>query len=149
MELRTDRGVEHRCMPPCGATVTELPPPVSWAGPHIIRLSPDSGPAAGGTSVVITGRNFTRATAVRFGANAATSFAVCSFITFPEPFVSGCQARRDTKARRPCTQPPPPVLVPVSTTQKPPIRFRILPSRCSHCSCSSPRFATNRALSSR
>jgi hypothetical protein len=35
-----------------------------------------SGPAAGGTSVVISGRNFTGTTAVMFGANPATSFTV-------------------------------------------------------------------------
>jgi hypothetical protein len=39
----------------------------------------NSGPAAGGTTVVISGRNFTGATAVvMFGANAATSFVVDS-----------------------------------------------------------------------
>jgi len=68
---RTDRGVDHKCTPPCGAPVTQIPPPPSWLGPFITNIQPDSGPAAGGTSVVI--RNLTGAPAVRFGANAATA----------------------------------------------------------------------------
>jgi hypothetical protein len=75
---RTDRGVDHKCVPPCGAPTMQFPPPESWLGPFISSLSPDHGPAAGGKSVVITGRNFTGATAVMFGANAATSFTVNS-----------------------------------------------------------------------
>jgi hypothetical protein len=75
---RTDRGVDYQCTPPCGAPVTQFPPPESWAGPFIARLDPNTGPVVGGTSVVITGRNFTGATAVMFGANAATSFTVDS-----------------------------------------------------------------------
>jgi hypothetical protein len=58
--------------------VKQFEPPASWAGPFIARLDPDHGPASGGTSVVISGRNFTGATAVMFGANAATSFTVDS-----------------------------------------------------------------------
>jgi hypothetical protein len=73
---RTDRGVDHKCTPPCGAPVTQIPPPPSWLGPFISNIQPDSGPAAGGTTVTITGRNFTGATAVRFGTNNATSFTV-------------------------------------------------------------------------
>jgi hypothetical protein len=75
---RTDRGVDHRCIPPCGAPVTQIPPPGLWQGPFIASITPNSGPAAGGTSVVITGRNFAGATAVMFGANPATSFIVNS-----------------------------------------------------------------------
>ena len=41
-------------------------------------VSPNSGPPAGGTSVTITGMNFTGATAVKFGSTAATSFSVNS-----------------------------------------------------------------------
>ena len=44
--------------------------------PTVTGLSPTSGPAAGGTSVTITGTGFTGATAVKFGATAATSFTV-------------------------------------------------------------------------
>jgi alpha-tubulin suppressor-like RCC1 family protein len=47
-------------------------------GPTITRLEPGSGPAAGGTSVTITGSGFSGATAVSFGSNAAASFTVDS-----------------------------------------------------------------------
>ena len=46
--------------------------------PTITGLSPTSGPVSGGTSVTITGINFTGATAVNFGAVAAASFTVNS-----------------------------------------------------------------------
>jgi IPT/TIG domain len=46
--------------------------------PAVTSLSPNSGPAAGGTSVVITGTGFTGATAVDFGTTAATTFHVDS-----------------------------------------------------------------------
>ena len=42
------------------------------------HVSPNSGPGAGGTSVTITGTNFTGATAVTFGGTAATSVTVVS-----------------------------------------------------------------------
>ena len=41
-------------------------------------VSPASGPSSGGTSVTVTGTNFTGATQVRFGAVAATAFTVDS-----------------------------------------------------------------------
>ncbi len=47
-------------------------------GPTISGLNPSSGPAAGGTSVVITGTDLTGATAVTFGGTNATSFVVNS-----------------------------------------------------------------------
>jgi hypothetical protein len=46
--------------------------------PFLSALDPTSGPTTGGTSVVITGTNFTNATAVKFGTNNATSFTVNS-----------------------------------------------------------------------
>jgi IPT/TIG domain len=46
--------------------------------PTVTNLSPSAGPVGGGTSVTITGTNFTGATAVKFGANSATSFTVNS-----------------------------------------------------------------------
>lgn len=46
--------------------------------PTITAVSPSAGPASGGTSVTLTGTNFTGATAVRFGATAATSYTVIS-----------------------------------------------------------------------
>ncbi len=49
--------------------------------PGISMLSPKKGPAGGGTTVTITGHDFTGATTVRFGANEATSFSVESSTT--------------------------------------------------------------------
>ena len=46
--------------------------------PTVTSVNPNSGPPAGGTSVTITGNNFTGATAVKFGGNAAGSFTVNS-----------------------------------------------------------------------
>ncbi|WP_283610253.1 IPT/TIG domain-containing protein [Faecalispora anaeroviscerum] len=46
--------------------------------PTVTSLSPTSGMIAGGTSVTITGTDFTDATAVEFGGTAATSFTVDS-----------------------------------------------------------------------
>ncbi|MEI9982788.1 MAG: IPT/TIG domain-containing protein [Aliidongia sp.] len=48
------------------------------AVPVVSSLSPSNGPAAGGTSVVITGSDLRGATAVKFGATAAASFTVNS-----------------------------------------------------------------------
>src|SRR5207248_8334960 len=48
------------------------------AQPAVTSVSPSAGPTAGGTSVTITGTNLTGATAVNFGANAATGFTVNS-----------------------------------------------------------------------
>ena len=45
------------------------------APPAVASVSPSSGPAAGGTSVTITGTDFTGATAVSFGATPAASFS--------------------------------------------------------------------------
>ena len=44
--------------------------------PTVTGVSPTTGPTAGGTSVTITGTNFTGATAVSFGGTAATPFTV-------------------------------------------------------------------------
>ncbi len=51
-------------------------PPVP--SPQVVRVAPNDGPPAGGTSVTITGINFTGATAVKFGSANATSFTVDS-----------------------------------------------------------------------
>jgi len=50
-----------------------LPP-----APAVSSISPTSGPTTGGTSVTISGTNFTNASAVNFGATAATKFTVAS-----------------------------------------------------------------------
>jgi len=44
--------------------------------PTVTSLSPTNGPAAGGTSVTITGSGFSGATAVNFGADPATGFTI-------------------------------------------------------------------------
>jgi hypothetical protein len=61
------------------------------APPTVNSVVPNSGPAAGGTSVSITGTNFTAATAVKFGTRAATAYAVNSAtqITATSPLGSG------------------------------------------------------------
>ena len=46
--------------------------------PNITSIAPDNGPTAGGTTVVITGTDFTGTTAVDFGTIPATSFTVNS-----------------------------------------------------------------------
>lgn len=46
--------------------------------PDLVSILPASGPTAGGTSVVLTGTDFTGATAVTFGGVAAASFTVNS-----------------------------------------------------------------------
>ena len=59
--------------------------------PTIANVTPHSGSPAGGSTVTITGTNFTGATAVKFGANNASSFAVDSptSITAVSPAGSG------------------------------------------------------------
>jgi hypothetical protein len=48
------------------------------ATPLVTGVSPNTGPAAGGTSVTVTGTGFTGASAVNFGGSPATSFTVNS-----------------------------------------------------------------------
>ncbi|MFE3798846.1 IPT/TIG domain-containing protein [Nocardia tengchongensis] len=48
------------------------------AVPTLTTITPNAGPVAGGTTVVLTGTNLTGATAVSFGATPATSFSVDS-----------------------------------------------------------------------
>jgi hypothetical protein len=52
--------------------------PSATTSPTVTNVNPSSGPPAGGTSVSITGTNFTGATAVKFGSTAAASFKVNS-----------------------------------------------------------------------
>ena len=51
---------------------------VAAVAPTVTRISPASGPTAGGTAVTVTGTGFTGATSVTFGAVAAASFSVGS-----------------------------------------------------------------------
>jgi hypothetical protein len=48
------------------------------AAPTVTKVSPTSGPTAGGTTVTITGTNFTAGSTVQFGSNPATSAQVVS-----------------------------------------------------------------------
>ncbi|WP_327120539.1 IPT/TIG domain-containing protein [Nocardia sp. NBC_01730] len=59
---------------------TSNPLPYTYGAivPTLTSISPASGPAAGGTTVVLTGTNLTGATAVSFGGTPATSFTVNS-----------------------------------------------------------------------
>jgi hypothetical protein len=59
--------------------------------PSVTSISPNNGPAAGGTPIIIAGNNFTGANAVRFGGTPATSFTVNSAtsITATSPAGSG------------------------------------------------------------
>jgi hypothetical protein len=55
--------------------------------PTVTAVTPSNGPMTGGTSVTLTGTNFTGATAVKFGTNAATTYTVnsASSITVTSP----------------------------------------------------------------
>ena len=57
---------------------TSFPPYISVASPPptVTAVSPKSGPAAGGTTVTITGDYFTGATSVMFGTTAATTYTI-------------------------------------------------------------------------
>ncbi len=62
-----------------GTSTTTLADQFTYAAsPTVIGVSPSSGPAHGGTQVVIAGTTLTGATAVYFGATPATSFSVVS-----------------------------------------------------------------------
>ena len=52
--------------------------PWPFPGPGVVGMNPHFGPAAGGTTVTITGRDYTGATQVSFGTSAAASFVVNS-----------------------------------------------------------------------
>src|SRR4029077_5901692 len=74
------------CLPLAGAVFAVLLCAVGLEGeaqaqfgpPAVANVNPNTGPTQGGTSVTITGTNFSGATAVSFGSNAAASFTVNS-----------------------------------------------------------------------
>ncbi|MDR6769124.1 hypothetical protein J2W88_004432, partial [Acidovorax delafieldii] len=71
--------VDVRVTTPIGTSATSAADQYTYvAAPTVTSISPTAGPTGGGTSVVITGTNFTGATAVSFGATAATGFTVNS-----------------------------------------------------------------------
>src|ERR1700730_4049575 len=61
-----------------GASAAAGPRPQVLTAPTVSGVAPLSENSSGGTSVVISGSSFTGATAVHFGASAASSFAVSS-----------------------------------------------------------------------
>jgi hypothetical protein len=97
------------------------------AAPCVTSVSPKSGPAAGGTSVKISGINFTGATAVKFGTAAATGVVVSSATSITATSPAGTGTVKVTVTAPAGTSPaspfdsfkyiPPPV---VTTTSLPP-----------------------------
>jgi hypothetical protein len=81
--------------------------------PTIAGLSPTSGPAAGGTSVTITGTGFTGATVVDFGTTAATDLAVVNNITITADSPAGTGTVNVTVTTPAARRPPrPPISSP-------------------------------------
>ena len=74
--VTTGEGTSAISTPADQFTFTSSPPPPSF--PTITAVHPSSGPMAGGTSVTITGTNFTGAVAVRFDTALAPTFTVNS-----------------------------------------------------------------------
>ena len=69
--------------------------------PTVTKLTPVSGPAAGGTSVTITGSAFTGATAVRFGSTEASGFTVNSATSITAPAPAGTSGIVDVSVTAP------------------------------------------------
>jgi hypothetical protein len=64
---------------PAGTTPQSSADEFTYQGvPAVTSVTPDGGPTAGGTTVTVTGTNFTGATMVVFGTVAATSYTVVS-----------------------------------------------------------------------
>jgi hypothetical protein len=64
---------------PCGPTLDNVSVDIfGGPAPSVTQVLPAKGPAAGTTKIVITGLNFSGATAVKFGSSAATSYTVAS-----------------------------------------------------------------------
>jgi hypothetical protein len=69
--------VDVTAISPGGTSLTSPGDLFSYlASPTVTKLKPTKGPVTGGTSVTITGTNFTGATAVKFGSTNASSFGV-------------------------------------------------------------------------
>ena len=65
------------------------------AAPTVTAIAPSSGPLAGGANVVISGTNFTGASAVTIGGTAATSFTVVNPTTINAVTPAGTAGARD------------------------------------------------------
>jgi hypothetical protein len=70
--------VDIQVTAPAGTTALVTADHYTYKVPAVTRLSPTSGPTAGGTTVSITGILFRGASAVTFGTTPATSFVVVS-----------------------------------------------------------------------
>ncbi|WP_263360144.1 beta strand repeat-containing protein [Acidicapsa ligni] len=70
--------VDVTAVTPTGTSSTSAADQFTYTVPTLISISPATGPSTGGSSVAITGTNFTGATAVNFGTVPATSFKVNS-----------------------------------------------------------------------
>lgn len=85
--------VDVKVLTPVGLSATSTADQFTFvvAAPEVAGISPSSGPSAGGTSVAITGTNFSGVSAVYFGTVAAASFKVNSktSITAVSPASSG------------------------------------------------------------
>src|SRR5262249_4517691 len=73
-------GAVKSTVPLSSGGVQSLAAPIvsTYRGPTVTAISPNKGPLTGGTTVTITGTNFTRATAVTFGSVAAPSATINS-----------------------------------------------------------------------
>jgi hypothetical protein len=69
--------------------------------PTVKKLSVKTGPAAGGTTVTLTGTGFTGASAVRFGATDATSFTVNSATSITAVSPAGTSGTVDVRVTTP------------------------------------------------
>jgi hypothetical protein len=72
------RGVAVGLLAGFGAVAMAMAASASAQSPTVTKVTPNSGPVAGGTTVKIAGSSFTGATAVNFGSTNATSFTVTS-----------------------------------------------------------------------
>jgi hypothetical protein len=87
---------------PGGASATSAADQYSYTnGPSVAAITPASGPTAGGTSVTITGANFTGATAVKFGTTNATTFTVNSGIKITATAPAGAAGTVDIRVTTP------------------------------------------------
>ncbi len=73
--------------------------PVAY--PQIAKLAPYTGPETGGTTVTITGRNFTGATAVDFGSKSAISFTIDSPTSMTAVSPAGARGEVDVTVTTP------------------------------------------------
>ncbi len=69
--------------------------------PTVTSISPTAGPTGGGTSVTITGTNFTGVTAVTFGATAATGFTFNSATSITATAPAGSAGTVDIRVTTP------------------------------------------------